>query len=293
MTAPSPTSSPLDRAVSAAIDALIAREFPAPQVLCLLGTGEGTLAGRLEDPCTIALDDVLGTPACWRASTLRAGFLQDASVWILEDTPFEAAGGGRGARVQHAWARGFPVWLAAAAGARVCLYTTGARALGPLPEGPAVGDLFLVRDHLNLSGSTPLLGLGATGLGPLFPDQTRLHDPGLRELAQRLGRERGLPLAEGVLACTAGPALATRAEAAFYVRAGAHASSQDTAGPLIACAHAGLDLCVIAPVLAAEHGAADVESMARAADACAPDLEELLLALAGALAQELAEEGGG
>ena len=45
------------------------------------------------------------------------------------------------------------------------------------------GDLVLVSDHLNLQGTSPLVGPNDDTLGPRFPDMTAAYDPELRALA--------------------------------------------------------------------------------------------------------------
>src|SRR5581483_2796542 len=64
------------------------------------------------------------------------------------------------------------VRVAAAAGCRVVILTN---ACGGLRPGLAVGDAVLIRDHLNLTGRTPLVG-------PRFVDLSDLYSARLRAL---------------------------------------------------------------------------------------------------------------
>lgn len=266
-----PAGAPLDRAVRAAARGA-ARALDAPHTLFLCGTGLGQLPGRLAGLRRIRCGELEGTPAPWRGAELFSGEAMGHAVWLCEDRigePGDAPGG---------WERAFPVWLAAAAGARFLVHTSAGAALAA--EGPlAVGSLAVVSDHLNLSGSTPLQGLGESTLGPLFPDVSGLHHAELRRAALRRARALGLAAGEAVAACTAGPSAETPAERRFFARAGADVSVQGLAAPLLAAAHAGLS--VLALVVVAERGPGpgrlrDVVAAAGAAEAA---LEDLLLAL--------------
>jgi purine-nucleoside phosphorylase len=90
------------------------------------------------------------------------------------------------------------VRVAAAAGCRVVILTN---ACGGLRPGLSVGDAVLIRDHLNLSGRTPLVGAR-------FVDLTDLYSARLRALVRDV--EPAFP--EGVYAMFAGPQYETPAE---------------------------------------------------------------------------------
>jgi purine-nucleoside phosphorylase len=90
------------------------------------------------------------------------------------------------------------VRTAAAAGCRVVVLTN---ACGGLRAGLKVGDPVLIRDHLNLTGRTPLVG-------PRFVDLSNLYSPTLRALV----RSADETLAEGVYAMFPGPQYETPAE---------------------------------------------------------------------------------
>jgi purine-nucleoside phosphorylase len=90
------------------------------------------------------------------------------------------------------------VRVAAAAGCRAVVLTN---ACGGLRDGLAVGDPVLIRDHLNLTWRSPLVG-------PRFVDLTDCYSPRLRALV----REVDPSIAEGVYAMFPGPQYETPAE---------------------------------------------------------------------------------
>jgi|SRR5579875_448174 len=90
------------------------------------------------------------------------------------------------------------VRVAAAAGCRVVVLTN---ACGGLRPGLSVGDPVLLRDHLNLTGRTPLVG-------PRFVDLSDVYAARLRALVHEVAPE----IAEGVYAQFPGPQYETPAE---------------------------------------------------------------------------------
>jgi len=275
----------LDEAVASTRRDLAAADVPAPQALYLMATGAGMLADRLQRVASFDLSGCADVPEDWRPRTLYHGLLADRTVWLIDDVAGEP-----GAGEAPGWSAGFPCWLASASGARVCVHTSAGASLRSADdghEGPAAGTLALVRDHINLSGTSPLVALGESRLGPLFPDLSRLHHTGLRECAAERARKLGIATAEVVAACTLGPSMETPAESRWLARAGAQVSVQGLAGPLLASAHAGLAVLSIVAVTA-ESSASSLEDILEQAQSTAPALEDLAVAL-GDDVQDLAQ----
>ena len=265
----------LDAAIELASAELSERKFLEPDALLLLGTGKGLLPTHLDEDSGVALSTIPGVPAPWQESYLHAGHLNGVALWILEDPSDEPSD------EQSSWSASFPVWLAASSGASTLIQTSAASALptGPRREPFGVGTLALVQDHLNLSGTSPLIGLGDSRLGPMFPDQSRLHDAALRRGALVCAQRLGIAAREAIVACTAGPNLDTPAERRFYALAGADVAVQGLARPLLAAAHAGLVTLAIGIVTDEGDGPIDLARVLATAQATAPALEDLLLAI--------------
>jgi len=285
----SPTA--LDESVYPASKELRGRGAPDPDVLLLMATGVGLLPSSFHAQWQLPLESVAGVPRAWRGLTLSAAESNGATFWFLDDAPGEAdfPGGETTAPGPEPWMRAFPAWLAACSGATLCVHTSAGTRLGPTAAEDR-GRIGLVRDHINLSGRTPLAGLGESRLGPLFPDQSRLHHPGLRRLALQHAERLGLRPLEGVAACTAGPALETPAERAYYHRAGADFAVQGLADPLIALAHSSLSCLSLVALIGAGDDAPDVAGIVESATEVAPALEDLLRELAPDLAKVAFEE---
>ena len=134
----------------------------------------------------------------------------------------------------------------------------------------------LIRDHLNLTGQTPLIG--AT-----FLDLTEAYSARLRDIAHAV--DAGLP--EGVYAQFGGPQYETPAEVIMAGRLGADLVGMSTALETIAAREAGLEVLGISLVTnqaagisptPLEHG-----EVIEAGRAAAPKLRSLLVGLASRL----------
>jgi purine-nucleoside phosphorylase len=131
-----------------------------------------------------------------------------------------------------------PIRTAAAAGCRVGILTN---ANGSFVDGWDVGTPVLIRDHLNLTATTPLLG--AT-----FVDLTAAWSPRLRALARSLDDR----FVEGVYAILPGPHYETRAEALMLRSLGADVVGMSTVLEAIAARERGMELLGISVVTAVE-----------------------------------------
>jgi purine-nucleoside phosphorylase len=270
-------ASPLDAAVFQAQAALEAQEVAAPTALFLSATGLGLLPARLEGARRLPLAGIPGVPAIWRQAILHWGRFNGLSAWMLDDDPADQDAG------SPAWEQAFPVWLAAAAGASALVHTSAGHGL---TAGCAVGTLGLVSDHLNLSGASVLVALGESRLGPIFPDQTQVHDVHLRRAAKSAAGRLGLVAAECVAACTLGPSIDTPAERRWFAASGADVAVQRLAVPILAAAHAGLgSLCVVVVTDAGE-GPLDIAKVAATAGRIAPALDDFLWTLASDVQRE-------
>jgi purine-nucleoside phosphorylase len=251
---------------------------PDPAVLFLMGTGVGFLPEKLRAYATHDLGEWCASLGPWQEQVLHTGRLAELPVWLLDDV----SGDPSEDEPESPWVRALPVWLAAASGAQVLVHTSAGSALSRAQPTPA---LALVSDHLNCSGTTPLLGLGESKLGPLFPDLSGLYHAGLRAAARERAQALGVPTFEAVVACTLGPALETPAERRMLARLGADVSVQNLATPLLAAAHAGLTALALVAVGDADAGPADVRRVLSAAETLQPAIEDLLVALAPALSE--------
>jgi purine-nucleoside phosphorylase len=165
------------------------------------------------------------------------------------------------------------VRTAAAAGAQTVVLTNGCGSLN-LDWSP--GRTVLIRDHLNLTASTPLVG-------PTFIDMTDAYASRLRELARTV--DPTLP--EGVYVQFPGPQFETPAEVRMAGVLGGDLVGMSTALETIAARQAGMEVLGISLVTNPAAGISPTPlhhaEVLEAGEAAVPQLRSLLTGLAGVL----------
>lgn len=154
----------------------------------------------------------------------------------------------------------------AAAGASAVVLTNGCGGLDP---NMAPGTPVLISDHINLTGTTPLIG-------PAFVDMTDAYATRLRDIAKQV--DPGLT--EGVYVQFAGPQYETPAEVQMATTLGGDLVGMSTALDTIAARHAGLEVLGMSLVTNAGAGVTDAplshDDVIAAGNAAAPRVSKLL-----------------
>ena len=139
------------------------------------------------------------------------------------------------------------VRTAIAAGCRVIVLTNAAGGIGEYPVGQPV----IIRDHLNLTGRSPLAGPPPLdGYPARFADLTEAYSARLRGLA----READPSLPEGVYAGLPGPHYETPAEIGMLRLLGADLVGMSTVLETIAARHLGAEVLGLSMVTNAAAG---------------------------------------
>ena len=112
----------------------------------------------------------------------------------------------------------------------------------------------VIRDHLNLTGRTPLLGPNAAEVGPRFQDLTEAWSPRLRGALHQAGTAEGVELVEGIYAGLLGPNYETPSEVRMLRTLGADAVGMSTVLECIAARWTGLEVCGVSLVTNAGAG---------------------------------------
>ena len=131
----------------------------------------------------------------------------------------------------------FGVRAAALAGCHTVLLTNAA---GGVNRNYDVGDLVVLRDHINLTGRNPLHGPNEDRLGTRFPDVTDAYSAGLRKAMEPVFEQCGVPYKEGVYTWFTGPSYETPAEIEVVRRIGGDLVGMSTVPEAIALAHIGI-----------------------------------------------------
>lgn len=112
-------------------------------------------------------------------------------------------------------------------------------AAGGINTSFKVGDLMIIRDHINMLPN-PLIGKNLACFGTRFPDMTRAYDREFIRLAEQIATENNIPLKKGVYVGLTGPSYETPAEYAFYGKGGGDAIGMSTVPEVIVARHCGI-----------------------------------------------------
>jgi purine-nucleoside phosphorylase len=248
-------------------------------VLVTLGSGLSGVADALDDAVELPTTILPGIPASTvpgHTSTLRFGRIGDLRV-LTQVGRVHLYEGHSGADVTRM------VDAAALLGAHSFLVTNAA---GGLDTSYTPGDVMVIGDHLNLTGTTPLLGVVRDG-GPVFVDMAEPYDAAYRAQAHELAGTLGLTLQEGVYAGLLGPAYETPAEVAWLRTIGATAVGMSTVLEVIAARARGMRVLGLSTITNV-HGAGVETTHAEVIEvgaAVAQDVTRLVAAILGTWAQ--------
>jgi purine-nucleoside phosphorylase len=123
-------------------------------------------------------------------------------------------------------------------------------ASGGINESFHAGDIMLIKDHINLMGSNPLIGIDAAVFGTPFVDMSDPYDRQLREKVKEIASHNPVigKLREGTYVAITGPSYETEAEISFFKIIGADAVGMSTVPEVIVCVHEGIRVVGISAV---------------------------------------------
>lgn len=209
-----------------------------PEIGFITGTGLGNLTNKMDIDLRIPYNEIPHFPVSTIDShrgTLVSGRVADRAVLAMEGrfhlyegyTPYEVT---------------LPVRVMSRLGAKYLLISSAAGGLNP---GFEPGDLMIVTDHINMTGSNPLRGPNLDEFGPRFPDMSSVYNPGLLDIAMKKAIQNGTNLRQGVYIGVLGPSLETPAETRFFRLIGADAIGMSTVHEVITAVHCGMKTIAI------------------------------------------------
>ena len=200
-----------------------------PVVGIVLGSGLGKLAEKIEDPIVIPYRTIPGFPvstAIGHKGNFIVGELGGKTVIAMqgrihyyEGYPMELVT--------------LPIRVMKVIGIRNLFVSNAA---GGINFDFKVGDLMIIRDHINLLPN-PLIGPNLDDFGPRFPDMTHPYDKSLIAKAKEIASQMKLELREGVYIAGTGPSYETPAEWHFFRTIGADAVGMSTVPEVIVARH--------------------------------------------------------
>ncbi|XP_054735746.1 purine nucleoside phosphorylase-like [Anastrepha obliqua] len=219
-------------------DDLLSRIRIKPIIGIICGSGLGSLTEAITNAENIEYKDIPGFPV----STV-VGHAGRLVIGMLEGLPVLAMQG------RFHYYEGYPlvkcslpVRVMKLMGIEYLMVTNAAGGINP---GYKVGDIMIIRDHVNFvgfSGNSPLRGPNDERLGPRFPPMTDAYNPELVNRALGVAKEMGIQdvVKVGTYCFLGGPTYESIAECKLLHTVGVDAVGMSTAHEVVVAQHCGL-----------------------------------------------------
>uniref|UniRef100_A0A3P8TRD1 Purine nucleoside phosphorylase n=1 Tax=Amphiprion percula TaxID=161767 RepID=A0A3P8TRD1_AMPPE len=222
----------------ATADWLMSNTQVRPTVGIVCGSGMGGLAETLKEPQVFKYSDIPNFPRSTvhgHAGRLVFGTLKGKPCVCMQGR-FHLY---EGYPVQKIT---LPMRVFKLMGVETMILTNAA---GSLNQDYKVGDVMIIKDHINMpgfAGINPLAGPNDDRFGVRFPCMSDAYDRKLRQMAHDVALELGFSdfLQEGVYCVLGGPSFETIAECRMLHRLGADAVGMSTVHEVIVARHAGM-----------------------------------------------------
>ena len=224
-----------------ALDFIRSKTDFEPEFTLILGTGLGQLADEIEEERSLSYEDIPHFPLSTvetHAGRLIFGHLGGKAVVAMQGR-FHYYEGYTMQQIV------FPLRVTRALGSQALFVSN---ACGGMNTNYRRGDIMLIKDHINMLGTNPLIGPNDDTLGPRFPDMSEPYTERLMEVAEKVALERQIQMHKGVYLSIAGPTLETRAEYRYMRMLGADVVGMSTVPEVIAAVHMGMDVLGISVV---------------------------------------------
>lgn len=223
----------LSNKIKDSADFILSKSKYKPQIGLILGSGLGAIADQIEDAEFYNYNEIPNFPISTvegHAGRLVIGNFQGKQVIAMQ---------GRfhfyeGYNMQEVT---FPVRVMKLLGVEKLIVTNAA---GAVNKDFTPGDLMLINDHINLSGSNPLFGKNLSEFGTRFPDMSNAYDKDLRNKVKEIAKNLNIELREGVYTMFTGPTYETPAEIRMARILGSDAVGMSTVPEVIVANHSGM-----------------------------------------------------
>jgi purine-nucleoside phosphorylase len=204
-----------------------------PRIALILGSGLGAFAEKLPGATRIPYGKIPGFPRSTvegHSGQLVIGQVDGIPIAVMQGRVHLYEGYSAKEVV-------FPMRVLGRLGIRAAILTNAA---GAINLDYSQGALVVIRDHINLQGTNPLIGENDERFGPRFPDMTQAYWKAYREIAHREAKRLGIQVHEGVYGALCGPSFETPAEIRYLKTIGADLVGMSTAFEVIVARHMGI-----------------------------------------------------
>lgn len=204
-----------------------------PEVGLILGSGLGDYADQIENPIVIPYETIPDFPVSTvegHKGQFLLGMCNGKKVIVMQGRVHYYEGYDQKIIT-------LPIRIMKRLGIENMVITNAA---GGVNKSFEPGTLMIIEDHINFSGSNPLVGKNIDKDGTRFPDMSNIYKKDLREKLKTVASEKGIKLEEGIYMMFSGPSYETPAEIRMARTMGADAVGMSTVPEAIVCSHCGI-----------------------------------------------------
>jgi purine-nucleoside phosphorylase len=229
-----------------------------PTIAIILGSGLGAFAEHVEEAVAIPYADIPHFPQSTvegHSGRLVIGTIAGVAVVVMQGRVHAYEGYGMEEVT-------FPMRVLGLLGVRTVIVTNAA---GGIRASLKQGELVVLADHINLTGTNAALGpneprFGLTrGFGQRFFDMSTAYALRLRHMAMDEAMRQGFTLTEGVYLAVLGPSFETPAEIRAFRTLGADLVGMSTVHEVIVARHMGIEVLGLSLVTNMAAGVTDAK----------------------------------
>ncbi len=227
--------------IAQTVEYLNNRKTINPKIAIVLGSGLGGLTEKIEIVDEIPYKEIPNFPVSTvqgHKGTMIFGRLNGVEVVVFngrfhyyEGYPMDVVT--------------YPQQILPGIGVKTVILSNAAGGMNPTFK---VGDIMLIRDHINMFGNNPLLGPNDDTLGPRFPNMSEAYSQRLLKLAHQTAEKLDIHVQEGVYIGVTGPCFETPAEYKMYYILGADTVGMSTVPEAIMARYLGMEVFALSVV---------------------------------------------
>ena len=244
-----------------------------PKIAIVLGSGLGSLVEKMDKEYEIAYKDIPNYPV----STVQG----HKGVWIygkLNNVDVVVLNG------RFHYFEGYsmkeitlPIHVLKEIGIEKVILSNAAGGMNPTFK---IGDVMVIKDHINFFGNNPLIGQNNETWGTRFPDMSEAYSKRMRGIAFEMAKKHHFHLQEGVYIGVSGPCYETPAEYKMFHILGADAVGMSTVPETIVAKYRGMDVFAMSVItdlgIVGQIEKASHEEVLKAARLAEPLMEKLV-----------------
>lgn len=136
----------------------------------------------------------------------------------------------------------YPVRVMKSLGVETLIVTC---AVGAVNKKYNPGDIVVIKDHINFSGSNPLIGKHYKEFGARFPDMSEVYDKSFRKTVIKNAKNKNIKIYEGTYFAVSGPSYETPAEILVFAALGADVVGMSLVAESIVAKQSGMKVLAL------------------------------------------------